>query len=706
MIHPQLPIRSHRQLAVPAAMLLVLLFLALRLVTLSGPAAIPNVVPNLAQMGLAFVPRAEADTYTAGSGVVLSPGGISLALPRTGDSETIETSEVTLSFIGANPSPLLEPDDRLATQVNELKGSDPAQWRLQVPAYGGLTYHQLYPGIDLHYSGSEGQLKGTYTVAAGADPAAIRWRYDAAASLSVSDSGDLKVAVDGRDTLTEMAPVAWQEFNDQRRPVSAAYVLAPDGSAGFALGRYDASRPLIIDPTIAYETVYSADFLDIGVDITVDSVGQAWVVGYTLNTQDAVVLKLDAAGNVLFATFLQGSAIDEGHSIKVDAQGNPVIVGRTLSADFPVLNAYQPTRNGFSDIFITKLDAADGSLIFSTYLGGSRAERGYGVALNPAGDIYVTGASNFTDFPTTANAIQPSLNLTSCFCFDATVSVLSADGSSLLYSTYYGGALDDFGNDIDLDAAGNIFFAGETHSPDFPTVNPLQSTFAGGMQDGFVTRLSADGSTADYSTYLGGEDIEWIGGIDVDPAGYAHVGGTTASIGFPTTAGAYQPTFIGGINACGQPPFDPIRNCYDGFASKLAPDGSAFAYSTFLGGTDDDAANALALSADGSVYLAGYSYSDDFPGGGPALLFISRLDSTGSNLVYTVAPAVNSAAGHGAAVDDNGDVYVTGSNNVPADIYVIKLTEDIILPTPTPSPTSPPPPPRYDIYLPLSLSGN
>jgi hypothetical protein len=674
----------------PALLMLAVLVFVFSLLLFPGPTQKPATFPNFARLTLAFMPREQPNEYSAGNGVILSPEGLSIAVPRISADQSGEAVSLQLQFLESNPDPVLEADTQLPGHINEYRGQDSRAWRRQVPTFAGLTYKELYPGVDLHYSGTEGQLKGTYTVAPGADPAGIRWRYAGASEVNAdAATGDLHILVDGAQMLVEQAPIAWQEIGGERVPVSAAYAVSTDGSTGFSLGTYNPTYPLVIDPTIAYETVYSADFLDVGADIAVNDVGQAWVVAYTLNRQDAAVIKLDTDGTVLFATYLEGSFIDEGHSIEVDAAGNAVITGRTLSSDFPVLNAWQSALNGPADAFVTKLAGSDGSLLFSTYLGGNRAERGYGLALGPTGDIYLTGGTDSTDFPT-VNPIQEDLNLTNCFCFDAYVSVLSADGSSLLYSTYYGGGFEDIGYELDVDAAGNIYFAGETESDDFPTANALQPTYGGGEQDGFVVRLSADGSAVDYSTFLGGEELERVRGVEVDPAGYAHIGGTTNSIGFPTTPGAFQPTFAGGINDCGDPPFIPIRNCFDVFASKIAPDGSAFAYSTFLGGGDDEEGNALALAEDGSVYLAGYTYSDDFPGGAD-LLYISRLDSTGSSLVYTFSPVVNSAAGHGAAVDAAGDVYVTGANNVPADTYVVKLDEDIILPTVTPPATEPPP---------------
>jgi hypothetical protein len=323
------------------------------------------------------------------------------------------------------------------------------------------------------------------------------------------------------------------------------------------------------------------------------------------------------------------------------------------------------------------------------------------------------GTTSFTDYPTTANAIQDSLNLTQCFCEDAVVTKFSADGQTVLYSTYLGGERDDWGTAIGLDADDNIYIAGQTNSAQFPTVAPLDGTFSGGLIDDlFVARISADGSTLQYSTYLGGAETERVERIAVDAAGNTYLSGTTQSEDFPTTAGAFQPDFVGAVAGCGGGGFgNPIVNCSDVFVTKLAPDGSALVYSTFLGGTDVDHGNGVAVDASGQAYIVGYTSSQDFPLASSPVgtdIFASKLNASGSDLLYTVtldSPIANT--GHGIAVDEAGNAYVTGGNGtivdnfVSHDLYLVKIadgsapppTSTPVPPTPTPVPPTPTPTP-------------
>ncbi|MHC4616108.1 MAG: SBBP repeat-containing protein, partial [Planctomycetota bacterium] len=221
-----------------------------------------------------------------------------------------------------------------------------------------------------------------------------------------------------------------------------------------------------------------------------------------------------------------------------------------------------------------------------------------------------------------------------------------------------------------------MFLAGNTDSIDFPTVNPIQSTYAG-EQDVFVARLSADGSTIEYSTYLGGEDWDRVAHLVLDGSGHAYVAGSTRSIAFPTTPGAFQEQFVGEILGC-EVPFGADHNCDDAFVTKLTPNGSALAYSTYLGGTATDEARDLAIDSAGRAHVVGYTVSQDFPPAGissAADIFVSKLGANGGDLLYTYTTDSASAnAGHGIAVDADDDVYFAGAINAPADIYVAKIT--------------------------------
>jgi hypothetical protein len=490
--------------------------------------------------------------------------------------------------------------------------------------------------------------------------------------------------------------------------VSVAYQVAGDGSVGFALGAYDSALPLVIDPTIVWETTVDLAGQDTGRDIVVDAAGNAYVLARAYDTDnDVLVAKFSPSGGLLYATFLRGNKGDFGGGITLGQDG-VYLAGFTDSDDFPVTpDALQGTLNHLRDAFIAKLSLQDGSLLYSTYFGGDRADEAHDIALDADGNIYIVGNTAFTDYPTTANAIQGTLNLNQCFCPDATVTKFSADGKTVLYSTYLGGERTDSGRGIGIDADGNIYIASHTNSYQFPTVNALDTTFGeGSYNDIFVAKItivSDTESTLEYSTYLGGNNSDSISRIFVDDAGNTYVGGTTRSEDFPTTAGAFQPNFVGGVASCGGGGFgNPIQNCDDVFISKLAPDGSAFVYSTFLGGTAIDVGDGLAVDSSGQVHVVGYTNSQDFPEAGPFTstdIFASKLSADGSNLLYTVlvdSPIPNS--GGGIAVDDNDDAYITGGNGtlngnfVSHDLYVAKIS-DGGAPPPPPTPTSAPPQP-------------
>jgi hypothetical protein len=266
---------------------------------------------------------------------------------------------VRLQFSGANPAPEVRSGEALPGTVNYFIGSDPAQWQTNLSTYAGVVYADLYDGIDLVYDGTRGTLKGTYTVAPGSDPARIGWRYAGAEDVRVdAASGNLHIRVAEGHTLTEHAPIAWQTIDGERVPVAARYTLAADGRIGFALGAYDDTHPLIIDPTLEY------------------------------------------------STYLGGGGNEAGKDIAVDSVGNVYIVGNTTSTDFPTFSAYQDTYGGGTDdVFISKLSSDGSSLLFSTFLGGTGIDAGYAIALDDAGNAYITGSTDSTNFPT-VNAYQ------------------------------------------------------------------------------------------------------------------------------------------------------------------------------------------------------------------------------------------------------------------------------------------------------------
>jgi PKD repeat protein len=670
----------------------------------------PSVEPAFGRLPLAFVPnQGQIDTSARfeARGVAgtlgFAPQEIVLTVPDTPDAvnaETLRNSGQTLRlrFLDANPAPAVDAGRSLPGTANYYLGSDATQWYTNLPTYADINYRHLYPGIDLRYEGTDGQLKSTFFVAPGADPARIHWQYSGAEAVTLeSATGNLRIGLPGQAQVVEQAPVAWQQVDGRRIPVAVAYAVAGDGGVGFELGSYDVTAPLIIDPTIVYETIIGG--ATSGIDIAVDTTGNAYVIARVYDTNnDVMVAKLSADGALQYTTYLRGSSGDFGTGIALDGSGDVYIAGGTDSSDFPILNAMQLVKNGVTrDAFIAKLAAQDGSLLFSTYFGGSRSDIIQDITLNSVGQIYLVGYTESTDFPT-LNPIQGGLNLNQCFCEDTFVTKLSPDALTVLYSTYLGGSFEDYGQSIALDGDDNIYITGRTQSDDFPTQAAIQPDRAGELQDEdlFVSKISADGSSLVYSTYLGGIRNEAARRIAVDSAGNAFVAGSTLSTDFPTTAGAYRDAYIGGRGACLSGFGLPV-DCNDMFVTKFVPDGSSLAYSTYLGGSLHDYANGIAINDAGEAYAVGYTHSTDFPGVTRTELgydiVLAKLNANGSDLLYTViinSPVANQ--GHGIAVDNAGDVYITGAQNAPSNLYVAKIS-DGGAPPPTSTPTLTPVPP-------------
>ena len=553
----------------------------------------------------------------------IQPAAIAATIvPEQPSTGTLLDAVVRLRYDGANNGTVMEAGNPLPGVVNYLRGSSSSQWHTNISTYGTITYPQLYPGVSVVYGGTEGQLKRTYLVAAGTNPNTIRWRYVGASSVQVdSTTGDLVVTLPNLNptapsrTLIEHAPVAWQFLqNEVRTPVAAAYTVAPDGSVGFILGNYNTARDLVIDPVLTY------------------------------------------------ATELGGTASDYGTAITLTPSCQAVITGHTLSTSFPTELPVQNARAGDDDVFITKLSTDGATVLYSTYLGGTGADVSYGIALDTAGDVAVVGDTDSTDFPT-QNALRASFGGGTCGsqpCKDAFVASLSPYGDSVRYSTYLGGNLEDRGRGIAVDGAGNLYVTGFT-AGNFPitTASAYASSYGGGSFDAFVTKLNpalTGNASLLYSTYLGGSGTDGGYGIGMDGNGYVVVAGRTASSGFPTK-NARQSTKSGNADA---------------FVAQINPSASGNAslrYSTFLGGSGDDEAFAVAVTSTGLAAVTGYTKSTNFPtvtpkqsgNAGGSDVFIAQVNpslSGSGSLTYS--------SYYGGSIDDQGQSIAIDSNGVIA----------------------------------------
>ena len=606
-------------------------------------------------------------------------------------SEAAGFSVLRMQVIGANPLAEASGLEQLPGSSNYLVGHDPEDWRTNVSNYAKVRYEEVYPGVDLVYYGNQRQLEWDFVVAPGADPGVVCLAFEGADQLDVDGEGNLVLQIPGGEVI-QRAPVIYQEVDGVRTMIAGEYALRDDGQVGFQVAAYDASRPLVIDPVLVYSTYFGGSTHDAGHGIAVDADGNVYVTGFTRSLDfpvnnayqgthgggaapydwDAFVTKLNAAGTAFtYSTYLGGNSIDWAHAIAVDADGNAYVAGETRSHDFPTTpSAYQPAHAvgpyDVDDAFVTKLNPTGTALVYSTFLGGSRSDRGWGIALDAARNAYLTGETSSEDFPTTAGALQTAFG---GFPGDSFVAKLNAGGTALVYSTFLGGNNTDRAYGITVDAGGNAYIAGATASVDFPTVSAFQTVLKGG--DAFVAKLNSTGSALHYSTYLGGNEYEeTANGIAVDSSGNAHVVGYTNSTDFPTTPNPIQGAFAGGY--------------LDAFITKLSSSGSALVYSTYLGGGENDVGRGIALDADGNAYVAGATLSTDFPTvnslqgkSGNSDPFVTKVNAAGSALLYSTYLGTNDPdSAYGIAVDPSGNAYVTGSRNVSSkgeDVFIAKL---------------------------------
>jgi hypothetical protein len=581
-----------------------------------------------------------------------------------------------MTLVGANSSPTISGVEELPGKSNYFIGSNPSMWRRNLPTFAKVKYENVYPGIDLAYYGSQGQLEYDFIVAPGADPRMIELSFPGAEELSIDSEGDLVIGLKHGE-IVERAPTFFQEVNGIKETIAGRYILKGSNRVAFQIGTTDRSKAVVIDPAIQFSTYLGGSSDDFPLYMELDRFGSVYVVGFTTSTDfpttpdslqstfaggtfDAFVTKLNPQGSaVVYSTYLGGTGDDFGLGIAVDPRGLAYLTGQTSSTDFPTTSrAFQPSYGGGnSDGFVAKLSADGSVLVYSTYLGGSGDDAALIGPTDPGGHVYAEGFTSSMDFPTTAGAFQRTYG---GGAVDAFVAKLEADGSGLIFSTYLGGSGDDLGFDGTIDRFGNAYITGVTSSTDFPTTpRAFQRAYGGGDADTFVTKLKQDGSGLVYSTYLGGSGHEEPRDLTVDVFGNAYVPGFTNSTDFPITLGAFQTSFAGGN--------------WDGYVTKFNPEGAGVVYSTYLGGSGDDFAGAVRVDRLGNAYVPGQTSSTDFPttanafqnsyGGGNSDAFVTKLNAKGSGLLfssYLGGSGDDGSVGSGTGVDRFANIYVLG----------------------------------------------
>lgn len=609
-------------------------------------------------------------------------------------------SPVQMSLVESNPNAEVAGTDALPGKSNYLIGKDPSRWHRDIPQFARVRYSQVYPGIDLVYYGKQGALEYDFQVAPGADPGRVALKFDGTDKLRLDPNGDLVLGANGGDMRLE-APRVYQTVGGEQKPVEGKFVLLAKQQVGFEIGAYDRSRELIIDPVLSYSTFLGGSGTESGeVAVVSDSALNAYVAGTTTSgdfpiptasmtvpsafqsclddptqpqpttctaatNSDAFIAKLNPSGTALvFATYLGGSGNDSAAGIAIDSGLNVVITGTTGSNDFPVANAFQAAQGTASDhVFVSKVDSAGHSLLYSTYLGGSGSESAAGVAVDFRNKIYVIGTTNSPDFPHTPDAFQTAPKATQQV-FVSKIDASTSSTASLVYSTYFGGGDPASGTvtagGIAVDRNNGVYITGYTNfqhtggnpATDFPILNASQSCLnapptnpppapcpAGGTKfDAFVAKLNptaAIGSHLIYSTYFGGTDDDLGLAIAVDSGGSAYITGRTSSgdIPQPTVAGTTTTTTVPFQQCLGagsapnpvSPATCPGATGTDAYLAKInfsttttttAPE--TVGYFSYLGGSGTDEGDAITVDPNTSTigagaYITGVTNSADFP---------------------------------------------------------------------------------------------
>ncbi|MCK5560986.1 MAG: SBBP repeat-containing protein, partial [Thermoplasmata archaeon] len=518
---------------------------------------------------------------------------------------------IKLNFDGCNKVEL-KGVGLLPHRSNFFYGKDSSNWYTKVVNYQELLYENIYDNIDLRYYTTEKGLKYDFIIHPFGDPNKIRISYEGVEEMYIDSNGNL-ILNTPLGTIIDSELFIYQDINNNENKIEGKFNIIDPMSYGFnIMGKYDNNKAIIIDPLV-------------------------------------------------YSTYIGGSGEDYGRSIALDSTGNAYLTGYTHSSNFPITSgANDTTHNGNADVFVAKLNPAGNSvfdLIYSTFVGGSNIDRAYGIALDSTGNAYVTGYTYSSNFPITPGANDTTYN----GVVDGFVIKLNPTGSTLLYSTFFGGSNDDRGHAIALDSGSNAYVTGYTKSANFLIVPGANDPTHNGLEDGFVLKLNPTGSTLLYSTFVGGSNDDCGYGIALDSTGNAYVTGYTFSSNFPKTTGANDTTYNGGG---------------DGFILKLNPTGSTRLYTTFFGGTSQDCGYGITIDSTGNAYVTGSTYGSNFPtapanvydatynGNGDG--FALKLNPTGSTVLYSTYVGGSEAdGGTSIALDSTGNAYVTGRTQSP-----------------------------------------
>jgi hypothetical protein len=649
--------------------------------------------------------------------LLISPNESRLILRKTdATSGKVSSCAVQMQFINANAQAMIRGDAEQSGKINYLIGNDPAQWCTGVATFAQVRVESLYPGISLIYYGNQQRLEYDFTVAPHANPGQIAIQFAGVDKISVSPRGELILTI-GKNEIRQPKPLLYQTVNGTREEISGGYKIVDARTVAFDIGKYNHALPLVIDPILSYSTYFGGNAGETAWAITVDTNGFIYVAGETFSTQfstpgayqtnyhggsqagDAFVAKFGNLGtNLIYFTYLGGSGNDRATAIAVDNSGNAYVTGYTDSADFPATGiSGLPSSTNISgtpnpklnnacpiDAFVAELNSGGSNLVYSAYLGGFGIDGGNGIAVDSSNNVYVTGFTYSTDFPTTANALQkhlacpspppPPYNTINANSF---IAEIGPGGSSLVYSTYFGGANFDEGNGIAVDNSNCVYVTGFTASANFPNTNAFQPYLNGSM-DAFVAKFTPSCTNLIYSTFLGGVNSDVANSIAVDGLGNAYVTGWTTSTDFTNT--------VTGLTNL----YNNLTNNYESivttnaFLTQIQWNGiiATVGYSALFGGSAMDIGYGVAVDSSGNAFVVGTTSSANFPTFNTSDFLCAT--NSGGNDVFVIAFNANaSALLYSAYLGGSSDDFGYGVAIDPADnAYIVGQTASTDFPTP------------------------
>ena len=582
------------------------------------------------------------------------------------DQSIVEIWALKESLVGAKVIQVTGMD-RAVTKANYFIGNDRTNWKTNIATFSSISLGRIYNGIDLDLKAYGNNVEKVFTVHPSGSVSDIRLKIDGMFSLKVNCDGELEIGT-GLGSVRFSAPIAFQEIDGNYKSIKVSYVVSGK-TYGFRTGVYNSNHPLIIDPLLA-------------------------------------------------STFIEGTSNDEGYSIALDDSNNVYVTGKTDSNDYPATSgAYGESNTGSTEVFISKLTADLSTLLASTFIGGTGSENGYSIAIDNSDNVYVTGYTDSTDYSTTSGAYKETYTEGG----SVFVSKLTSNLAMLSASTYIGGSLVDLGRSIALDGSNNVYLTGYTNSNDFPVTSGAYDESHAGSKEVFVSKFNTDLTDLTESTFIGGSSNDEVHSIALDGADNVYVTGYTLSADYPTTSGAYDEThngnisviiskltsnlatlsastFIeGSLNDVGisialddssnvyvtgytdsidfpvtSGAYDEVHNgTNDVFVSKLTADLTSLSASTFIGGSESEFGNSIALDGSSNVYVTGKTDSNDYPVTSWAYdqiysdltdVFVSNLNSNLTELsASTFIGGTRLDRANSIAIDSSDNVYVTGA---------------------------------------------